>query len=140
MKHGLNHLIGGTSNQYQREARPMRVLVFEDSYDVEAMLQSAGVNLSNTVLLQRWSSEDAIQHIEAFQPQVVMLDFFMPPHTGLEVLSMLNRAVREGLVVRPDLVIGISSENEANAMMLHEGADRVIIKFDLHTLSIWKGF
>tara|TARA_B100000767_G_scaffold11520_1_gene11153 strand:- start:3326 stop:3688 length:363 start_codon:yes stop_codon:yes gene_type:complete len=117
----------------------MRVLVFEDSYDVEAMLQSAGVNLNNTVLLQRWSSEDAIQHIEAFQPQVVMLDFFMPPHTGLEVLSMLNRAVREGAVVRPDLVIGISSENEANAMMLHEGADQVIIKFDLHALSIWNG-
>ena len=63
----------------------------------------------------------------------------MPPHTGLEVLLMLNRAVREAALVRPDLVIGISSENEANAMMLHEGADQAIVKFELHTLSIWNG-
>ena len=118
----------------------MRALVFEDSYDVEAMLQSAGVNLSNTVLLQRWSSEDAIEHIEAFRPQVVLLDFYMPPHTGLEVLLMLNEAVREGTATRPDLVIGISSEDEANALMLNEGTDQVVIKFDLPTLSIWNGF
>ena len=115
----------------------MRVLVFEDTYDVEAMLESAGVDLRSHIVLQRWNSNEPVEQIEKFAPDVVLLDFFMPPHTGLQVLKLLNKAVKEETIHRPQHVIGISSEADANELMKLEGADEVVIKFQLHSLGIW---
>lgn len=115
----------------------MRVLIFEDTYDIEAMLESAGVDLSHHLVLQRWNSNEPVEQIEKFAPDVVLLDFFLPPHTGLQVLKLLNKAVMEKRIDRPQHVIGISSEPPANELMKHEGADEVIVKFELHALAIW---
>ena len=46
----------------------MRVLIFEDTYDIEAMLESAGVDLSNHLVLQRWNSNEPVEQIEKFAP------------------------------------------------------------------------
>lgn len=54
----------------------MRVLAFEDTYDLTAMLDAAGCNLSGVELVQRWNSDDPLKHIMEFKPDVVMLDFF----------------------------------------------------------------
>ena len=116
----------------------MRVLAFEDTYDLEALLCSAKVDLTGVELLQRWDSNTPIQHIIKFNPDVVLLDYLMPPHTGLEVLRMINEAVAKKQMPRPSMVVGISSEAKANQALAKEGADDCIIKFDLHRLSIWK--
>lgn len=116
----------------------MRVLAFEDTYDLTAMLDAAGCNLSGVELVQRWNSKEPLKHIMEFKPDVVMLDYFMPPYTGLEVLQMLNMATHNKELSRPNLIIGISSETEANKALAKEGADACIIKFDIHTLELWK--
>ena len=116
----------------------MRVLAFEDTYDIEALLCSAKVDLTSVELLQRWDSSTPIQHMIKFNPDVVLLDYFMPPHTGLEVLRMINEAVEKKQMPRPSMVVGISSETKANQALAKEGADVCIIKFDMHHLSIWK--
>ena len=40
----------------------MRVLAFEDHYDIEAMLAAGGVNTDALVIEQRWNSTDAVEH------------------------------------------------------------------------------
>jgi two-component system response regulator RstA len=115
----------------------MRVLVFEDTYDIEALLTSEGVDLNGVQLTQQWDSSQAISHIIETQPDVLLLDFFMPPQTGLEVLRALNKAVLDGAMKRPQTIIGISSEAQANKALISEGADRCVNKFDVPRLGIW---
>ena len=115
----------------------MRVLAFEDTYDIEALLFSAKVDLTKVEFVQRWDSSTPIHHIIKFNPDVVLLDYFMPPYTGLEVLQMINEAVGKKQISRPSTIVGISSEAKANQALAKEGADDCIIKFEMHRLSIW---
>lgn len=137
MKPGSKHRTGGTSNQSLHEVSRMRVLAFEDTYDLEAMLTSAKINLDEIVFLQRWNSSKPLEAVMQFKPDVLLLDFFMPPFNGAQVLAKVIEAAEQGSLSRPKHIIGISSEAKANALLELEGADRSVIKFDLHTLSIW---
>lgn len=111
----------------------MRVLAFEDSYDIEALLVAGGVNLETMTLQQRWNSSDALEHIQAFKPDILLLDHFMPPMKGLEVLKLLLASSTQ----RPQTIVAMSSEPSMNEAMLHAGADCGVIKFDVATLPIW---
>lgn len=115
----------------------MRVLAFEDSYDIEALLDSAGIKHQISHITQRWDSSNPLEHIAKVRPDVLLLDYYMPPHTGLEVLQLLNEAVAKGKAVRPPTIVAMSSEAGANAVMFQKGANHQVIKFDLHTLDIW---
>ena len=94
----------------------MRVLAFEDSYDLEAMLSSAEINLDEIVFLQRWNSSKPIEAILEFKPDVLLLDFFMPPFNGAQVLAKVIQATEQGSLSRPKQIIGISSEAQANPL------------------------
>ena len=67
----------------------MRVLAFEDHYDIEAILDAGGVQTDDLVIEQRWNSSDALDWIRRFTPDVLLLDHFRPPKTGYEVLNAL---------------------------------------------------
>ena len=114
----------------------MRVLAFEDGYDIEALLTAGGVNTAPMVLEQRWNSLDALTHIEAFAPDVLLLDHFMPPTTGREVLETLLVAD----VPRPATVVAMSSEAGMNEAMVRLGADVGVVKFELANLPVWDSF
>lgn len=116
----------------------MKVLAFEDSFDILAMLVSANVDMSKIELLQLWDTEEFLTHIKNYAPDILLLDHFIPPTKGLEVLQKLNIAVDAGEIVRPPIVVGMSSASMANERMLQFGADYGVIKFDLPQLPIWK--
>lgn len=116
----------------------MKVLVFEDGYDIKALLVSGSVNMGKVEFVQHWTSANFLQIIRQFSPDVLLLDHFMPPTRGYDVLVALNDAVKRGEIKRPNKVIAMSSEHRANLKMISIGADEGIIKFDLATLSIWK--
>jgi len=61
----------------------------------------------------------------------------MPPTKGYDLLVALNDAVKRKEIRRPNKIIAMSSEQQANDKMLSIGADRAIIKFDLATLDFW---
>ena len=112
----------------------MRVLAFEDHYDIEAMLIAGGVNVDGWVIEQRWDSSEALTHIQRFNPDVLLLDHYMPPMSGFEVLnSLLNSTLP-----RPTTIVAMSSDSRKNDDMRRLGADIGVVKFDLSTLDLWR--
>ena len=111
----------------------MRVLAFEDHYDIEAMLVSSGVDTNSMTIEQRWNSQHALEHIERFKPEVLMLDHYMPPSTGFEVLEALLNSP----LPRPSTIVAMSSDSERNKAMVALGADVGAVKFDIPQLPIW---
>ena len=116
----------------------MRVLAFEDSYDVENILVEGGIDLSDCEFLQYWNTMDCFERIENFQPDLLLLDHYIPPIKGLEVLRGLLGLVAAGQIQRPKLILGISSSSAANDAMESEGADGSIAKFQLANHEVWK--
>ena len=111
----------------------MRVLAFEDHYDIEAMLTAGGVDVERLAIEQRWDSSDALDHIQRFQPDVLLLDHYMPPQSGYLVLeALLNSHVQ-----RPSTVVAMSSDPGKNDAMVALGADIGVVKFDLAGLEFW---
>lgn len=112
----------------------MKVLAFEDSVDIEALLISSGVDLSNIEFKQYWDTEDHLERISLFAPEVLMLDHYMPPTKGLDVLkNLLNSNL-----IRPKTIVAMSSASMANNAMMKSGADLGITKFRISELEIWK--
>ena len=111
----------------------MLVLAFEDHYDIEAMLTAGGVDVERFVIEQRWNSSDALDHIHRFAPDVLLLDHYMPPLSGHQVLS----ALLSSDVSRPTIVVAMSSDPTKNDAMVALGADIGVVKFDLAGLALW---
>lgn len=111
----------------------MKILAFEDSVDIEALLMSGGVDLSKFEFKQYWDSQNYLERISKFAPEILMLDHYMPPTRGLDVL----RELLASDVKRPDTIVAMSSASMANNAMLNAGADIGIVKFDISKLKIW---
>ena len=79
-----------------------------------------------------------VEALEAFgRVDVLMLDFYLPPVTGLEVLRQVNDAARAGRIERPKHILGMSSVMSCNARLVAEGADAGFVKWDVGTWSGW---
>ena len=111
----------------------MQVLSFDDSVDIEALLISGGVDISNLEFKQYWDSQNYLERISEFAPDILMLDHYMPPTRGLDVLKGLLTSE----VNRPKTIVAMSSASMANNAMLKAGADIGIVKFDISKLEIW---
>lgn len=116
----------------------MRILAFEDSYDIEKILIEGGVDLSDWELLQYWNTMDCFDRVEEFKPDLLLLDHYIPPIKGLEVLRGLLELVAADQIQRPRMILGISSSSAANEAMEYAGADGSIGKFQLANHEVWK--
>ena len=116
----------------------MRVLVIEDSYDIEKILVEGGVDLSDWELLQYWNTMDCFDLVEEFKPDLLLLDHYIPPLKGLEFLRGLLELVAADQIERPRMILGISSSSAANEAMEQAGADGSIGKFQLAKHEVWK--
>ena len=116
----------------------MRVLAFEDSYNIEKILAEGGIDLSNCEFLQYWNTMDCFERIDNFQPDLLLLDHYIPPVKGLEVLRGLLELVSSDKIQRPKWILGISSSSAANQAMESAGADGSIAKFQLADHEVWK--
>lgn len=115
----------------------MRILVFEDTYDILEMVTNFDINLDNFEIKQYWDTNNSTTRIKEYSPDVLLLDYYINPINGLQVLQELNLAVSKNQIERPSKVIGISSSSTANSRFLQFGTDNSIIKFELDKLDIW---
>ena len=115
----------------------MRILVFEDTYDILEMISNFEINTADFEFKQYWDTKDSTERISEFNPDVLLLDYYISPKTGLQVLQDLNVEISNKNIKRPNKIIGISSSNTANSKFLQSGADDSIIKFELNKLNIW---
>jgi len=139
MGDGTTARTNGTAAGGEVSSKPrVRVLAFEDVYDVAEILERGGVDASTVRVEQRWTSDACVEIIGAYKPDVLLLDYYMPPHTGLTVIRMMNEAVQSGKIERPKYVIGMSSESSCNAAMSREGADHSCVKWDIPLWSGWR--
>ena len=73
----------GSSVGPSTDAASYRVLAFEDSYNIKAMLQDANVRYGH--FEQRWTSQLPVEALEEFgQVDVLLLDYYLPPMTGFK--------------------------------------------------------
>ena len=115
----------------------LKVMAFEDGYDIEAILLSGGIELTEVEFIQHWDTSKALEQIHDFQPNILLLDFYIPPRNGLEVLLETTKLSRSGEITRPDVIVGMSSAMSKNEAMLSNGADYGILKWDIAKLPIW---
>ncbi len=118
----------------------MRILVFEDTYDILEMVTNFDINFDNFEIKQYWDTNNSTTRIKEYSPDVLLLDYYINPINGLQVLQELNLAVSKNQIERPSKVIGISSSSTANSRFLQFGADDSIIKFELDKLDIWDNY
>tara|TARA_Y100000588_G_scaffold350656_1_gene401925 strand:- start:805 stop:1167 length:363 start_codon:yes stop_codon:yes gene_type:complete len=116
----------------------MRILVFEDTYDIFEMISNFQINLEHIEFKQYWDTKEAIERISEFNPDILLLDYYISPKTGLQVLQDLNIDISHKIIERPKKIIGISSSSTANFKFLQFGADESVIKFELEKLGIWE--
>ena len=74
----------------------LRVLAFEDGYDIEAILTSGGIDFTNLEFKQFWDTADALNKIRDYQPDILMMDYYIPPVSGYEVLVGLLKEIEDG--------------------------------------------
>ena len=135
------------------DAKDYRVLAFEDAYSIKDMLADAKVRYGH--FEQRWDSEACIDAIKEFgRVDVLMLDFYLPPLTGLQVLMKLNEAVEAGVIERAKAhlrdVVGGVVQQQAGAggrgrrvrqvgrrHVGRMGAGRVVTRTSIVTVAQW---
>lgn len=111
----------------------LKVLAFEDNVDIEALLISGGVAIEKLDFLQYWDSTNHLNRIKEFSPEILLLDHYMPPTKGLQVVIDLLASN----ISKPETIVAMSSASMANQAMKNAGADLGIVKFELAKLDIW---
>ncbi|MEM8829112.1 MAG: response regulator transcription factor [Cyanobacteria bacterium P01_G01_bin.19] len=110
---------------------PNPILVVEDNKDLSLLfrlsLESAGYQVKTVD-----NGNDALKHIDAIQPQLVLLDIMMPEISGLEVARKIKQ--RENYECLPILLT--SALDRLQDDRLHESqADGILYKpFDIDEL------
>ncbi|MDF3000837.1 MAG: response regulator with CheY-like receiver domain and winged-helix DNA-binding domain [Bacillota bacterium] len=101
----------------------IRVLVVEDEASIRRFiklnLETAGYEVGEAA-----SGEDALELIETFSPDVVVLDLMLPGIDGLEVCSHIRDHTPEPLII----MLTAKSQDTDKIMGLELGADDYMVK------------
>ncbi|HEX5720499.1 MAG TPA: response regulator [Thermoanaerobaculia bacterium] len=114
-----------------------RVLFVEDDPDVQTVARVALEALGGFTVLGCTSGAEALERVEAFAPDLILLDVVMPGMDGLETLKALRLLPRTGgIAAVPVVFMTASAEAQDVSEYRAAGAVDVIAKpFDPMTLS-----
>ena len=109
----------------KQAARPYRVLLVDDDTDMlkalTAILESAGLTVSTCT-----RALDTQIAIEAFRPDVVVLDLHMPEASGPELAAILRE--HEDYQHIPVLFLSAESDNTQQLQAMNQGGDGFLVK------------
>ncbi len=70
----------------------MKVLIVDDSAEIRGRLNNMISNIQKVELIEQVGNvKDAMQIIQEFQPDIIILDIHMPGGTGIDVLSTIAK-------------------------------------------------
>ena len=99
-----------------------RILIAEDDVDIRDLmklyLESEGYEI-----LCSGDGAEALSLIEAYNPQLAMLDIMMPSMTGLEVTQVLRKKT-----MMPILILSAKGQDQDKILGLNMGADDYMAK------------
>lgn len=108
----------------QAPARPITVLIADDSEDIRLMLRSSLTPREFSVVAEAANGAEAILRAKDARPDVVLLDLAMPVMDGLQALPRIKAVSPSSRIV----VLSGYGRNEASAQALQLGADAYVEK------------
>lgn len=99
------------------------VLVVDDDQKLLKMLQRTLV-YENLNVVTAANGEEALAQVQAFQPEIIILDWMMPKMDGLELLTRLREADDD----IPILMLTARDAVEDRVKGLNQGADDYLVK------------
>ncbi len=125
--------------------RPLKkILVAEDEPDIQSVIQIALEDIGEFTVKICNSGIEVLRDIEAFQPDIVLLDVMMPKMDGITTLAAIRQLKNQNHV--PVIFVTAKNQTGEAAHFIELGAISVISKpFDPMTLSdqlhkIWRNY
>ena len=86
-------------NSVPQSARPVRVVIIDDTYDLRELLRLALTRGGLEVVGEAGDGQAGIECVRLEKPDVVLLDLSMPVMDGLEALPSIRRLVPQAKIV-----------------------------------------
>ena len=100
-----------------------KIMVCDDDRDILEMLEAA-LEINGFEVITEYSSVNVIDEIEKYNPDVLLIDLWMPIITGDEVIRKLRAEPDKNAIP----VVAISASNDGEAVALDAGADYFVAK------------
>ncbi|HBG81213.1 TPA: response regulator [candidate division CPR2 bacterium] len=112
---------------------PQKILIVEDDLQLVDMYKKK-FDLEGFVTEMAGDGEKALEKIQEFKPDIILLDIMMPKIDGLEVLKQIraDKETKDTLVI---MLTNLSSESVA-AQIHKLGATDYIVKADFTPLEV----
>lgn len=110
-----------------------RLMHIEDDESIRLVVEMALVDVSGFELLSCDGGESALEQVEAYAPQLIVLDVMMPKMDGLQTLAALRQL--PSIAHTPVVMMTAKIQHEEKQAYLKAGAIAVLEKpFDPMTL------
>ncbi len=108
-----------------KNADPFRVLIVDDSYELAKFysitLENEGFN--SNYITKPLNIMEAITH---YQPELILLDLYMPDCTGFELASVIRQ--QENYIDVPIVFLSSETDTETQLTAMKQGADEFLTK------------
>ena len=115
----------GTYRTHHRSLEGARILVVDDDATVRAILRQYLENAGSSVT-EAISGEEALQHLDNDQFDIILLDILMPNIVGLEVLKAVRQ--KYSMSQLPVIMVTVNEESADVVEALSLGANDYIVK------------
>jgi len=111
----------------QAEAANRRVLVVDDDRNLRKII-STNLELAGFAVATAQDGRDALQEVDRFQPDLVLLDLMMPHMDGYEVARRIRNHRNPSIANVPIIILTAKSETDDKLRGFEVGADDYITK------------
>lgn len=105
-----------------------RIMIVEDSFDIQLAAQVAMQHFGGFTVELCSSGIEALDKVEEFQPDLILLDVMMPEMDGMETLRALRQKPQSQIANTPVIFVTARGGAQAIAEYMNLGALDVILK------------
>lgn len=107
---------------------PVRTMIADDNREFRQALKSFLASVPDVALVaEACDGEEALAGINAYDPDLLILDLMMPRQSGVDVLLRLERRARRPKVI----MLTLHAPDDYRSVTLSHGADDYVCKSNL---------